>query len=86
MKKKVVKVSYHKAQYEVIHDDSDNVNPFRIYYLWTESTDSGLKRRRKQIRKYADLASCLFFLWEDVCQNSKITTESGIINETFRRR
>ena len=86
MKTKVVKVSYHKAQYEVIYDDSDKTNPFRVYYLWSELTDSGLKRRRKQLEKYADLASCLFYLYDDVCRNSTITTDNGIIKETFRRR
>ena len=86
MKRKVVKVSYHKAQYEVIHDDSDKTNPFRVYYLWTELTDSGLKRRRKQLEKYADLADCLYYLWDEVNRDSKIPTEGGIVKETLRRR
>lgn len=84
MRQQVIKVSYYKAQYEVIHDDGEKINPFRVYqirYVWSSQ---GRKRKRKQVARYADLTSCLFYLYNNVSRNH--TTEEAIIDETYKRR
>lgn len=86
MKRQVVNISYEKSQYKVIHDDSVRDNPFKVYHLWSELTDSGRRPRRKLLAKYETLADCLYYLWDEVNQDSKIPTEGGIVKETLRRR
>ena len=87
MKKKVVDISYGPAQYEVIYDDSTEINPFRVYFRWTELTDCGLKKRRKQVERYAELADCLFYIWDEVNRNyRKPLSEREAIRETHKRR
>lgn len=80
MRRQVIKVSYHNAQYEVIHDDGEKINPFRVYRIRYE----GWKRKRKQVVRYADLPSCLFYLYDEISRRG--LSEDVVVEETYKRR
>lgn len=42
----------------VYYDDKAKNNPYRIYAEGYELTNYGLRKRRKQVNRYADLFSC----------------------------
>lgn len=42
----------------VYYDEKAQRNPYRVYQEWNELTQYGIRERRKQIDRYADLNSC----------------------------
>jgi hypothetical protein len=60
MKKQIMSLTIpHNGAWKIITDDSEVFNPFKVYYVWNELTDYGIRKRMKLITKYGDLASCL---------------------------
>lgn len=57
MKRTVAKVT-HKGTYRVVFDDSRLYNQYTIYM----ETYSDGSKHSKLLERYADLASCMFFL------------------------
>ena len=49
---------HHDGRYTVIYDTDDKVNPYRIYRHWTEFTDHGIRKHKKQITKCSDYNPC----------------------------
>ena len=47
-----------KPTMAIYYDEKVNANPYRVYLEWYDATDCGLKFRRKQDCRYADLYSC----------------------------
>ncbi len=65
MKRQIAKL-INNGEYIVIRDDSQKVNPYRLYYVWYEP-----RERRKQIARYGDLASCMYHLFDIAVKNNK---------------
>lgn len=70
MKRQIAKL-INNGEYIVIRDDSQKVNPYRLYYVWYEPSEYGLRERRKQIIRYGDLASCMYHLFDITVKNNK---------------
>lgn len=51
-----------RGRWEIIHDDKDGYNPFKVYYTYYEN---GNKHRLK-VTEYADLNSAMYVLSEVV--------------------
>lgn len=49
----------HNGTWKVIQDDSERFNPYKVYYVRNVPTDLGIRKRKKLIEKYGDIASCL---------------------------
>lgn len=49
----------HNGTWKIIHDYSERFNQFKVFYVWNELTDHGIRKRKKLIEKYGDIASCL---------------------------
>lgn len=62
MKRQIVKLINH-GTYLVIHDDSQKVKPYRVYYI------SG--NHRTQLISYGDLASYMYYLYQITEMNNK---------------
>ena len=60
MKMQVLKLS-HNGIYTVIHDDTQQIDAYRVI-----RKQNG---KQKTIAKYSDLASCLFFLYDIVARS-----------------
>ncbi len=55
------------GEYQVIYDDTQEVNPYRVYHTWYELCgEHRLKRRKKQVQRYQDLGSAMYYLAEVV--------------------
>lgn len=63
MKKQLVKIE-RNGEYRVIYDDQQKVNPYKIVYTHYVLTKYGLRESRKQIAKYANFSSCMYYLWQ----------------------
>lgn len=70
MKRQVAKL-INNGEYIVIRDDSQKVNPYRLYHVWYEPSEYGLRERRKQIIRYGDLASCMYHMFDIAVKNNK---------------
>jgi hypothetical protein len=42
----------------IYYDSNAKNNPYRVVSEWNELTTAGIRKRRRIIAKYADLASC----------------------------
>lgn len=64
MKRQVATMT-HNGQWKVIYDDSVKANPYRIIYIGYDYNKYGVwTQTQKTIQKYADLASCLYHLYQ----------------------
>ena len=70
MKRQVAKL-YHNGEWQVVKDSTQKVNPYRVYHVWYEPGDYGMRMRKKQVIRYADLASCIHYLYTIAAQNNK---------------
>lgn len=59
------------GQYRVTHDDSQKTNPYRLTKTWYELTEHGCRKRTKQITRYADLGSCMYYLSQIALANNQ---------------
>lgn len=59
------------GEYIVIRDSSQKINPYRLYYVWREPSEYGLRERRKQLVRYGNLASCMYYLFQIAQANDK---------------
>lgn len=48
----------------VYYDSKAGYNPYKVYLEWNELTDHGLMPRQRLVKKYADLSSCAFEMFE----------------------
>lgn len=53
----------HDGHYTVTYDTDDQTMPYRVYRHWTEFTDHGISKRKKQITKCSDYASVTWLLY-----------------------
>ena len=51
---------------KVYYDEKAVVNPYRVYFNWKKYTPRGLMDRKKQVARYADLASCMRLMYERI--------------------
>jgi hypothetical protein len=66
MKRIIAKVICN-GEYQVIYDDTQKVNPYRVYYKWCEVCgECGVKHRKKQLQRYQDLGSAMYYLADRV--------------------
>lgn len=42
----------------VYYDQQADTNPYRVYLEWNVLGAHGIQKKRKQVNRYADLASC----------------------------
>lgn len=68
MKTQILKLN-HNGEWKVIRDSEAKCNPYSIIHIRRELTDHGVVKRRKQVVKYANLASCMYYLF-DMTQNN----------------
>ena len=61
------------GEYRVIRDDKLKVNPYRLYHIWSEymGVGNGCRERKKQIARFADLASCMISLADMAVANNQ---------------
>ena len=66
--KKIGEIAPAKGPKMVIcYDGKAKVNPYRVYLIWTETTEHGWPaQHRKQIDRYADLLSCGCLMMEHI--------------------
>lgn len=63
--KKIAEISPCKAaNMTIYYDKTAKVNPYRVYLEWMESTEHGLTHRKRQIHRFADLASGAYEMWQ----------------------
>lgn len=61
MRRQIAKV-IHKGVYTVIHDDSVDVNQYRIIYT--------ANNKRTQVKRYDDFKSCMWYLMNVVSEEN----------------
>lgn len=56
------------GEWIVVKDDTQKENPFRVYHVWREPGEYGMKQRKRQMVRYGDLASCMYYLYDVVAK------------------
>ena len=60
-----------QGKFVIYYDDKTDVNPYRLYREWNELGPYGLRKRKKQIEKYANLFSCSCVIHEFIQRNDE---------------
>lgn len=62
--RQVLKLCENGNNYTVVHNEGDNLNPYRVYQTYRAPDKYGIMRQHKKlIAKYADMRSCLYCIW-----------------------
>ena len=59
------------GEYKVIYDSKRKYNPFCVYHIYREPSESGCHRRQKLLGAHTDYANCMIHLLNVVCKNNK---------------
>ena len=55
----------------VYYDEKATTNPYRVYLEWKELIAYGLRQRKKQVDRYADLNSCGLLIAQYAAENNE---------------
>ena len=65
MKRILAKVTCN-GEYQVVYDNTQEVNPYRVYHICNYFSEHGVKRSKKQVQRYQDYGSAIFYIAEMV--------------------
>ena len=61
MKRTLAKINC-DGDWKVVHDDTRNENPYIVYHCFRVLTESGYRKRERQIKRCGDYANALQFI------------------------